>query len=385
MDPDEMLEFRRKTLESEDAPERHSVENMLKRYDAYLMKKERSVNTRKGHWATVESFFQVYELNLKFSDQDKPKGEGEEARAPTKAEIRKLVKLADVREKAMVLTLKDTGLRASDLATLKVGQVDLDTDFSPLVIRTKKQSIIQKTFVGPEAKEAIRDYLEYRRGGTRRIKPEKIMDESPLFRTENVKVRHMNAKNVSVALHRLIKTSRIEGITGHSLRRFFETRLEDAGIHATWIDRMTGHRPLGSRRSYSKPRDEELMQKYIEAYPYLQVFEPSTNHERLELFEENLAKKDTVIEALLRNGQNKDKALEELKQVVDALNEKVEERGDEVERLQIVYGQLVERDEAKDKEIEKMKEILFTLEDLIEHDQKNLEKWIKKLGGTVAE
>jgi len=191
------------------------------------MKIGRSANTRKGHWAAVESFFTAHELPLRFSDQDKPKGEGEEVRAATKAEIRRLVKLADTREKAIVVMLKDTGLRASDLARVDVGDVSLDTDFPMIKTRTKKQGIWQITFVGPEAQEAVHDYLEFRRGGTRKIPPEKITPESPLFRKETNPVDRMQARNMAVAIYRLIQTSQIEGITMHSLRRFFETRLED--------------------------------------------------------------------------------------------------------------------------------------------------------------
>jgi small-conductance mechanosensitive channel len=99
--------------------------------------------------------------------------------------------------------------------------------------------------------------------------------------------------------------------------------MECAGIHQNWIDRMLGHKPKGSAGPYSKPTDQQLQEAYIKGYPHLSV-EIKIDAEKLRDLESKVDSKDGIIEALLRNGKEKDQEIEDLKKNQEKLAQKID-------------------------------------------------------------
>jgi integrase len=283
---DAMIARRKRDLQSESPRVKKRYENYLKKFDAHLVEENASIGTRRHVWAAIRSFFRAFDLDLRFTRADAPQGESIENRAATKAEIRLLAQLTDTRGRAVVYTLKDTGIRVSDLARLQVGDVDLVAEYPILKLRTQKRGIVAVTVLGSEAQAAIREYLTSREYGTDVVPPEAITKRSPLIRQNSVEVKAMTPAALTVLLQRLRNTAKLRDISAHSLRRFFDTALEAAGVHPNWIDRLIGHKLVASRGSYSKPTDTQLRDAYIQAYDFLRVDEPVFDNERLTKLEE---------------------------------------------------------------------------------------------------
>jgi integrase len=231
-------------------------------------------------------------------------------RAPTKEEIRKLLEYADVRLKALILLLCSSGIRIGSVEHLRwkhVVPVEYQGyKFAKLIVPVSKGGgETYVTFITPEAYEAL---LEYKR--LREAEGEDLTPESPLIRI----VKWSKAEDKGTPLPALSKTLRNElhnlwikaGLREksgnkpqevkavHGFRKFFATRLENAGVGRLIVETLMGHR-ISVASNYYKPSENELMAAYAKAIPELTISEALES--KLEL-QKRLAERDKRIAEL---------------------------------------------------------------------------------------
>ena len=108
------------------------------------------------------------------------------------------------------------------------------------------------TFLGKEAVDYLRAYLEARKAGglPNKIPPETIQDESPLIRSEHAKeVKALSPGQFYNILHRLMAQAGFLGskvgkrytVRPHSIRKFFRTQMAALGAQTDYIEYMMGH------------------------------------------------------------------------------------------------------------------------------------------------
>jgi hypothetical protein len=108
------------------------------------------------------------------------------------------------------------------------------------------------TFLGAEAVEYLKLYIEARREGNldARLQPEEIHDESPVIcDIRSRRPRPVGEKQIYKTIHELyfkgglLKQGQQGGYTlrVHSLRKFFKTQLESLGVNSDYVDYMMGH------------------------------------------------------------------------------------------------------------------------------------------------
>ena len=209
---------------------------------------------------------------------DYPKGDSNGAKRATKDQIFKALNFT-ARNKptttALILTFKDSALRVSDMRLLKCDIILDNPDKKIISIQriTKKTKLLAKTFIGEEAITALKAYLDKRRKGSRNVPPEEITRDSPLFRTwTRGKVKPMSRTNMSTLVRTAFLGAGIKKVSAHSLRRYFQTTMEEANINVNWIDQMMGHELVNCRGAYSKPTDEQLETAYRKAYNNLRIY-----------------------------------------------------------------------------------------------------------------
>jgi len=323
--PDELLEQRKRDLKADDIKEQRNTETLLKGFLADLQGKGNSVGTQQVAYAAVRSFFEMHYQPLRMRRGDYPSGESLGSRAATKDAIKTMLsdskKMKDFRKiRALIFFLKDTGLRVSDAAKVNYGDIsdglEKGEGFIPLSLVTQKNKTTAKTFVGPETVQALKEYLDERRKGTRRIDPEVIGKDSPLFRiNENGDVKRISRSGLSSILSFHCKRIGEAKLSAHSFRKYFQTQLEAAGVSPNWIDQMIGHRLINSRDSYSLPSDQQLREAYEKAYPQLRVYQEKVDvEERVLKLEEELTERNSTIANLLVNGDQKAGDIEKLKE-----------------------------------------------------------------------
>jgi integrase len=181
-------------------------------------------------------------------------------RAPRPEELQRLIDLASLRDKVIVALLALGGFREGTLVRLRYRHVadDLERGIVPLHVHveaeiTKGKYADYDTFLGAEAVEYLRLYLDKRRVGSPELRtpPETIIGESPLIRNiHSARVKPISPSRVHSIIHNLYREAGLlRGRNGrryelrvHSIRKFFRTQLAALGVNRDYIEYMMGHK-----------------------------------------------------------------------------------------------------------------------------------------------
>ena len=347
--PDELIQQRVVDMQSTDANVRGRMEDLLTSWVKSLGKpSEKPVNMGLMHnaHAGICSFFKYNRYPLQFMRGQAPMWNSDEstARAASRMEVRRMLEVSDVRTRALIMFMKDTGISEADVVRLKLKDLGLQspeevfTVEPPLLLVYSREKTGKKavTFLGKEGLDALRVMLKLRLQGTpdyqircgkklggKRsvgVAPENLTLESPLFRGYQKLLRKRGAVDIvrplsPNAVSVLIRKAAIsagcwtENFAGHSLRRYFQTSLESAGVQGNWVKKMMGHALGGSEDSYSKPELETLRTAYKSAYAQLAVNENTEQQSRIEFLEKE-------VERLSMNGHSKNSRIDELEEFV---------------------------------------------------------------------
>ena len=180
-------------------------------------------------------------------------------RAPTPEELQRLIDIGDLREKVIFSMLALGCFRVGTLAKLQYYHVKKDLENNTVPIHVHVEAEITKgkycdydTFLGKEATDFLRAYLDLRRRGSPcgKIPPETITDRSPLIRAAHGRTpRAVDGKAVYRAVHSLyVKSNMLEIFRGrrynlcaHSIRKFFRTQMAALGVPTEYLEYMMGH------------------------------------------------------------------------------------------------------------------------------------------------
>lgn len=234
------------------------IEERLRDFQLYLQDERglsRSTVVTKYH-APLKSFFKY---NGKPLSLPTPQYVQKRRLPHTLEEIRKLMMVANVRERAIIAVLKDSGMSREDLVALKCGDLkELQTREDAVHIRAvrRKRQLSYDTFIGRNAIEHLKAYLDLRRR-----RGEQLTDDSPLFVT--VSGKPLAPENISVMFSRLSKKVGFK-TSPHRLRRFFESYV---GLKApSFLVKLWMGHSLGIERSYFIPPVEKQREAYLNAY-----------------------------------------------------------------------------------------------------------------------
>ena len=210
-----------------------------------------------NHVKGVKALFRCNGLKLELP-YNLPKRSVYEDRAPSPEELQRLLDIADLRERAIITMLALGGFRIGTLVKLRYRHVKRDLEKQAIPIHVHVEAEITKgkyhdydTFIGQEAAEYLRAYLENRRKGSRRIAPENIHDESPLIKiAESKHILPLTPGSLHRMVHRLyvkagLLTNNPRGrrydLRAHSIRKFFRTQMASLGVDRDYIEYMMGH------------------------------------------------------------------------------------------------------------------------------------------------
>jgi site-specific recombinase XerD len=232
---------------------------MLDDFVANLQAENLSPGSVSNHVKGVKALFRCNGLKLELP-YSLSKRSIYEDRAPTPEELQKMVDLADLRERVIITMLALCGFRIGTLSKLQYRHVkrDLERNMIPIHIHVEAEITKGKyhdydTFLGQEAAEYLRAYLEYRRKGspTGRKHPEIINDDSPLIRDgQSNLVKPITTGRIHSVVHNLyvkagLLTSNPRGrrydLRAHGIRKFYRTQLASLGVQTDYIEYMMGH------------------------------------------------------------------------------------------------------------------------------------------------
>lgn len=234
----------------------------------YMLKDDgKSSATIARHIASIRSFHQfLIREQIVLQDAslhiESPK---KERRLPDVLSIKEVETLLDfkvnsllsIRNKAMLELLYATGLRVSELITLKVSDIHLTMGFVQCLGKGSKERIVP---LGNAAKKAVDDYLLHARENlTKRNNDENVLFVNqhgrPLSRQGFWKILKAAAKNAGIN----------KVITPHTLRHSFATHLLENGADLRIVQEMLGHVDIGTTQIYihvTKVRLKDIYKNY---------------------------------------------------------------------------------------------------------------------------
>jgi integrase len=249
-------------------------------------------NAGKSHSAqsmpiyALQKFAECYDIEgINFKKVKKYRGENVamyEDAPYSQEELRKMVDNANVRTKAIILTLASTGIRSGALPAIRVRHLKrMENGIYKVTVYAGSRSSEYYTFASLEATRAIDEYLAYRRN-----KGETVTPDAPLFRNE---VGALNANGprpmTKGAVSRLVhdhlvalgirRKGRMAGgrhptMLLHGFRKVFATALMTAKVHTHYYDRLMGHN-LKLHRNYDRLGENADLEEYMKAMDLLTV------------------------------------------------------------------------------------------------------------------
>ena len=153
----------------------------------------------------------------------------------------------DIRDKAILLTLLDSGVRAAELCALDLA--DLDTANSALDVRQGKGRKPRVTFVGAQTRRAIRQWLKVRGG-----------EAGALFTTqEGERLTYWGLRQI---MRRRAAAVGIPEPGLHDFRRAFCLAQLQAGVPETTIARLMGHATTQLIARYARQTGKNIQEHY---------------------------------------------------------------------------------------------------------------------------
>jgi len=259
-----------------------------KRLDRFVVESELSHNLK---WSIVIAVKSFYKGNF----EDLSKGCGKISmlrqkpiRTPEEPDISMMIRDAPLRDKVLLLVLRDTGMREGSLAKLRWFHVwselfDFKTGdlvwnhITPVLIRLTAKELKgrypenqQICFLSPQTVELLLEYknsLKLRQ--ERLIKP----DEFIFVSDHHVKGKKgvfqpIGVKGIAYTVRSAAKRVG-KNFSPHDIRRLNQTALEKSQISFNWTRKMLGRRVRGEEDPYSQPKIEDLRQAFVRVLPFL--------------------------------------------------------------------------------------------------------------------
>jgi len=271
MTADELLTQRIQDSTSTNMQTKFRFENIFIQFLADCKTKGYENGTLQSIYAAIRSFFDIHRYPLAMRKTDYPKSTANGVRRATDTAILEILEENNISLTAKILTAKDTGLGASDLVKLNCGII-LENPAKNLIMITGKRTKtndLYKTFIGEEAIDALKTYIDQRKKGTRFVKPETITPKTPLFITK--KGTRLSRECMSSNIQQAFLRHGEKHMSAHSLRKRLQTKLSKGNMPTNWIDLVLGHQLINSRDAYELPTDEELTEAYQNAYHEVKI------------------------------------------------------------------------------------------------------------------
>ncbi|WP_338047327.1 site-specific integrase [Polynucleobacter campilacus] len=179
------------------------------------------------------------------------------------AEIRKVLDYCATRKhasrnRALVMMMFNTGMRVSEVASLRIRDV-MDTDSSikneiRLLAENTKTNEARTVFVNEKLRRELQQYAKL------------LVNTNPnckFFYSQKRDSDGFTANTLTQHFHYLYKRVGLDGASSHSSRRTFITTLANKGIGVRVIMGLSGHKALSSVQCYIDC-NSELMRNAVE-------------------------------------------------------------------------------------------------------------------------
>jgi len=152
----------------------------------------------------------------------------------------------DVRNLAILLLLLNTGLRVSEVAGLKLADVELSERKGEITVRGKGTKV-RTVPLNAEVRRALREYL---------AKRPKVKHDAVFV---NQRGEPLGRLGIEYQVATLGRVAGLEHLTPHMLRHTFAKNLIDQSVSLDQVAMLMGHRSLTTTARYTQPSQQDLV------------------------------------------------------------------------------------------------------------------------------
>jgi site-specific recombinase XerD len=160
--------------------------------------------------------------------------------------IRTVERHGNTRDLAIVLTLRHTGIRVSELSSLTLGDVETSERKGSLTVRSGKGGKFRVLPLNADARRAIAAYLK--------VRPTVSADH--LFIGQ--RGQGISSRAVELLVTKYGRLAGLEDVTPHTLRHSFGKHALDAGADLVSVSALLGHQRLETTAIYTTPSQRDL-------------------------------------------------------------------------------------------------------------------------------
>jgi len=162
------------------------------------------------------------------------------------------------RDRAMLEIIYATGLRVSELVSLKLSDLQMDVGYLTAFGKRSKQRIVP---LGETAISALQEYLQNGRPGLEKQKGSQYLF---LNRSGEGLTRQGFWKIIK---RRALEAGITQSITPHTMRHSFATHLLENGADLRSVQAMLGHADISTTQIYTHVTRERLRKMHAEHHP----------------------------------------------------------------------------------------------------------------------
>lgn len=245
------------------------TKNDIKNYIAYLKKQELNEKSISRNISSIRSFYKFlliekYITNNPMLDIKLPKIK---KTLPNTLSIEEIDRLLDIklidnysyRNKAILELMYATGLRASEVISLKLNDIDLQMSLIRTLGKGNKERIIP---IGDYATEILNEYIHKYRD----LFIKKNQTDYLFLNNHGNKLTRQGLFKIikKIAQEKNIKTN----FSPHTLRHSFATHLLQNGADLLTIQELLGHSDVSTTQIYTHISNEQLKKNYQDFHPH---------------------------------------------------------------------------------------------------------------------
>lgn len=249
------------------------LKNKSKNTSGKPIRGETSVNSIKTYVAGIKSFLDEHEISLPWKKIVRlfPEEVTNDYRSYTRSEISKLLSVADLRDRCIILLMASSGIRVGGIPPLTIESLKtLDEGLSLITVYADSKKSRYVTLVTPECMSSIEEYLELRK-----MRGEKLTQKSYLFRDKyaiySKRINSptiLNEITINAQVRKLIRKAGLpfqELQPDHAARKFFNTALVNSEVDPQFKQLMMGH-DMRLDRFYYDQESENSRKKIVLQY-----------------------------------------------------------------------------------------------------------------------
>jgi site-specific recombinase XerD len=230
----------------------------IREYKSYLLNVEhRKPATINRRLAALRKFFLWAKASQLISElpTDSVKGVAQSPRAPhslEKREVDKLIRTVErhgnKRDLAIVIALRHTGLRVSELCDLTLSDIQISDRKGSLIVRSGKGSKYRVLPLNLDVRNASASYLE--------VRPK----AATTFVFIGQRGNGLTPQGVEILVGKYARLAGLEAVTPHTLRHSFAKHTLDQGANLVAVAALLGHQRLETTAIYTTPTQKDLEQ-----------------------------------------------------------------------------------------------------------------------------